>query len=253
MRTFNIIVQNHTETLFNSLKENTFKEDIENVINQNATIEEKLKENLLKLTQITINRLKNNFNNTYRKSGYVLAEAINEPFKNIISIYDSFKDPKSNDIAGSAVSIGMNSTNYLHTLLGGMIYEQMFNNIPKLTKEEFINFVNNKIDKTNPHFKELNNIKDDNTQGIFLIQPGDFFSIGAYHEMVYCHNLGKPVYSLILNGHHEHPWVKFHSTKIFTTCDEINDFLLNNFELKDGFIKEEILELLSSASILFSK
>ena len=101
--------------------------------------------------------------------------------------------------------------------------------------------------------KELNNIKDDNTQGIFLIQPGDFFSIGAYHEMVYCHNLGKPVYSLILNGHHEHPWVKFHSTKIFTTCDEINDFLLNNFELKDGFIKEEILELLSSASILFSK
>jgi hypothetical protein len=41
-----------------------------------------------------------------------------------------------------------------------MVHEQMFNNIPKLSKEEFINFINDDIDKKNVHFNKLKNIKN---------------------------------------------------------------------------------------------
>ena len=101
--------------------------------------------------------------------------------------------------------------------------------------------------------RELEQIRGDGTKGVIMIQPGNFFSIGAYHEMVYTHNIGKPVYVLIMNGHHEHPWVKYHSTKIFTTWEMINRFLVDNFQIKKGFDKEEVFKVLSNPRLLIAK
>ena len=42
-------------------------------------------------------------------------------------------------------------------------------------------------------------------------------SYGTIMEIVYAKINNKPVYSLITNGHDNHPWLKYHSKKIFTT------------------------------------
>ncbi len=98
--------------------------------------------------------------------------------------------------------------------------------------------------------RELFEIQKKDTKGSFVIQPGNFFSIGAYHEMVYTHNLGKTVYSLIMNGHHEHPWVNYHSNKVFTKWHELNSFIFDNFSLREGFEKSQVLKELSNLELI---
>ena len=50
-------------------------------------------------------------------------------------------------------------------------------------------------------------------------------SYGTIQEMVYAKMLGKENYSLILNGHHKHPWLRYHSTKIFTELGDLEKHL----------------------------
>ena len=50
-------------------------------------------------------------------------------------------------------------------------------------------------------------------------------SYGTIQEMVYGKLYHKPVYSIITNGHHQHPWLQYHSTKIFLNREEFEKFV----------------------------
>lgn len=62
------------------------------------------------------------------------------------------------------------------------------------------------------------------SDGVFAIVSGDL-SYGTIMEMVYARNCKKPVYSLITNGEEMHPWLRYHSKKIFTKLDDAELFL----------------------------
>jgi len=51
------------------------------------------------------------------------------------------------------------------------------------------------------------------------------FSYGTIQEMVYGKLFGKEVLSVVSNGHEEHPWLKYHSNKIFKSLDDLYCFL----------------------------
>lgn len=51
-------------------------------------------------------------------------------------------------------------------------------------------------------------------------------SYGTIQEMVYAHIMRKLVYSLITNGEEKHPWLRYHSTEIFTNYKDLERFLL---------------------------
>ncbi len=81
---------------------------------------------------------------------------------------------------------------------------------------------------------DLNKIKK-SSGGIYIL--GDFkkiVSIGTLQEMVYAKIFGKLIYALVLNNHAEHPWIKYHSTNIFTSWEDIENFLINKFGLKEN-------------------
>jgi len=63
-----------------------------------------------------------------------------------------------------------------------------------------------------------------NSDGMIAIVDGSL-SYGTIQEMVYAHKLGVPVYAVILNGHIGHPWLRYHSTKIFETLEELAEWL----------------------------
>jgi len=67
--------------------------------------------------------------------------------------------------------------------------------------------------------------KIEKSQGLIIIIDGKK-SYGTIQEMVYAFLFNKPVYSLITNGYEEHPWLKYHSTKIFTKRKNLEDFLI---------------------------
>ena len=50
-------------------------------------------------------------------------------------------------------------------------------------------------------------------------------SYGTIQEMVYSHIFKKPNYCLVTNGHENHPWIRYHSTKIFTKLKDLEKFL----------------------------
>jgi nucleoside 2-deoxyribosyltransferase len=64
------------------------------------------------------------------------------------------------------------------------------------------------------------------SKGIIAFVTGDL-SYGTIQEMVYGKNLGKPVFSVITNGHDEHPWLQYHSTKVFKKVGDLESFLEN--------------------------
>jgi len=66
--------------------------------------------------------------------------------------------------------------------------------------------------------------------GITAIIDGSS-SYGTIQEIVYAYLLNKPVYSLITNGKEKDPWLMYHSTKIFTKREELEEFLI---ELKNN-------------------
>ncbi|MEK6757723.1 MAG: hypothetical protein AABX88_01210 [Nanoarchaeota archaeon] len=51
-------------------------------------------------------------------------------------------------------------------------------------------------------------------------------------KMVYAYKFDVPVYSLITNGHEKHPWLDYHSTKIFTKEKDLEEFLNLNYRGK---------------------
>jgi nucleoside 2-deoxyribosyltransferase len=56
--------------------------------------------------------------------------------------------------------------------------------------------------------------------GIIAIVDGSL-SYGTIQEMVYAKTLGLKVYSVVSNGHAGHPWLRFHSTKVFRNLNEL--------------------------------
>jgi nucleoside 2-deoxyribosyltransferase len=51
-------------------------------------------------------------------------------------------------------------------------------------------------------------------------------SYGTIQEIVYARMFHKPIYMLVVNGHEDHPWLQYHATKIFTTFEELENYLI---------------------------
>lgn len=51
------------------------------------------------------------------------------------------------------------------------------------------------------------------------------FQCGTFMEIVYAYKLGVPVYIVCTNGHHDHPWLKFHANEIFTSLEDLEDWI----------------------------
>ena len=63
-----------------------------------------------------------------------------------------------------------------------------------------------------------------NSDGMISFVTGDL-SYGTLMEMVYNHLIDHPNYMYVSNGHQDHPWLKYHSTKIFTDLGELEKHL----------------------------
>lgn len=74
--------------------------------------------------------------------------------------------------------------------------------------------------------KEIREIQ--NNDGIISIINNDV-KYGTIQEMVYAHLYLKPVYSVISNGQHNHPWLVYHSTKIFQHQNSLEEYF-NEFK-----------------------
>lgn len=51
-------------------------------------------------------------------------------------------------------------------------------------------------------------------------------SYGTIQEMVYGKLFHKKVYTLVENDQEDHPWIKYHSDKVFTELGDLEKFLL---------------------------
>ena len=63
-----------------------------------------------------------------------------------------------------------------------------------------------------------------NSDGFIAIIEGNN-SIGTFQEMVYAYNWKKPIISIVTNGKQQHPWIKYHSTKIFTNYTDFEKWI----------------------------
>ena len=63
------------------------------------------------------------------------------------------------------------------------------------------------------------------TDGVIAFVTGDL-SYGTIQELVYAYLDSAPVYLVCTNGHEEHPWLVYHTTKIFTSREELEEFLV---------------------------
>jgi nucleoside 2-deoxyribosyltransferase len=87
----------------------------------------------------------------------------------------------------------------------------------------------------NKYYKRLNYEKLVNTDidliqgsdGIVVIIDGKI-SYGTIQEMVYAALYCKPVYTIITNKQDKHPWLKYHSTKIFKSRKDFEDYITKN-------------------------
>lgn len=104
-------------------------------------------------------------------------------------------------------------------------------------------------------------VLDDNTvkEELDLLKGGNgvvskvdgALSYGTIQEMVYSRLFGKPLFSLITNGQENNPWLRYHSTKIFTELNELENFLEkvkdNNFYVPKKKLENEVMtEVLES-------
>ena len=60
--------------------------------------------------------------------------------------------------------------------------------------------------------------------GAIVIVDGEI-SYGTIQEMVYAKLLGLKVLLLATNGHHNHPWLKYHADKTFTKLIKLEEYL----------------------------
>jgi len=63
-----------------------------------------------------------------------------------------------------------------------------------------------------------------NSDGVIAFVNGEL-SYGTIMEVVYAHLLNLPVYAVVTNGHHDHPWLRYHATEIFKTVQELENHL----------------------------
>jgi len=100
-------------------------------------------------------------------------------------------------------------------------------------REDVINIDAGRKERYELTSKESNNIvlKDIGLiirmDGILAFITGAI-SYGTIQEMVYAKVLSKPIYSVITNGHDKHPWLRYHSDKIFTDRKDLERFLINS-------------------------
>lgn len=50
-------------------------------------------------------------------------------------------------------------------------------------------------------------------------------TIGTIMEIVYARMYRKPVYLIVTNGHHGHPWLRYHADGIFTSFEAFEEFI----------------------------
>ena len=87
----------------------------------------------------------------------------------------------------------------------------------------------------NKYYKQLNYQKLVDTDvdliqsssGVIVIIDGKQ-SYGTIQEMVYASLYCKPVYTIITNNQEEHPWLKYHSTKIFKSREQFLKWIGGN-------------------------
>ena len=77
-------------------------------------------------------------------------------------------------------------------------------------------------DCVNLVWRDLDSIND--SDGIIAIVDGSL-SYGTIQEMVYARLMMLPVLAVVSNGHIGHPWLRYHSTELFETLDELTEFL----------------------------
>ena len=80
--------------------------------------------------------------------------------------------------------------------------------------------------------QDIQSIADPEIEGVIAyIDTAN--SWGSPMEIVYAKKvLGKKVYSIITNGDHHHPWLKYHSNQIFTSSEELEKFLIEKAKEK---------------------
>jgi nucleoside 2-deoxyribosyltransferase len=64
------------------------------------------------------------------------------------------------------------------------------------------------------------------SNGVIAYINGDL-SYGTIMEIVYAKLMDIPVYLVCTNGHHDHPWLRHHAKEIFTSKQELEEFLGN--------------------------
>jgi nucleoside 2-deoxyribosyltransferase len=68
------------------------------------------------------------------------------------------------------------------------------------------------------------------SDGVIAVIDGSL-SYGTIQEIVYARLFNKDVFLIATNGKHSHPWLKYHSTKLFTSFE---DFEKEAKEIFDG-------------------
>ena len=107
----------------------------------------------------------------------------------------------------------------------------------KIHKDDFSNeryykTLNNKIIVNH----DIKLISRPETYGILAIVNGNT-SYGTIQEMVYAKNAGKEVFSVVSNGHQNHPWLKYHSDKIFRCLGDFQKWIAPDCNYCDGTMK----------------
>lgn len=64
----------------------------------------------------------------------------------------------------------------------------------------------------------------DNSNGTVAFVTGAL-SYGTIMEMFYTKMSNKPLYSIISNGHENHPWLKYCSTEVFKSKEEFEEYI----------------------------
>ena len=67
--------------------------------------------------------------------------------------------------------------------------------------------------------------------GIIYVIDGNI-SYGTIQEIVYAKMFHKEVIGLVTNGHEKHPWLTFHSDKIFTKLNDLEKYLCHTSNKK---------------------
>ena len=84
--------------------------------------------------------------------------------------------------------------------------------IPNLTNTQCKTIVDNDLDII------------EKTDGVVAVIDGNL-SYGTIMEIVYAYQLQKPVYLICTNKQQNHPWLQYHSTQIFTTFEQFEEWL----------------------------